>query len=77
MPVPFGSLSRDVHPDFSRTSSSTPRMRDATSAPCGVSAGSASRSRRNWSGSFPAASASSSMKLWVAKAMPLLPGARR
>ena len=45
----------------------------ATSAPCGVSlAGSARRSRRNWSRSFPAAAANSSMKLCVAKAMPLL-----
>ena len=59
-------------PDFSRTSSSTPRMRAGVEAVrcraalrAGRSRGVPSRSSRNCSGSLPAACASSSMNDWI------------
>src|SRR6267143_4174931 len=83
MPVSAGSL-REPQPDFCATSLSTPLMRAASrSASAGFVEGVAvgmrgefRRSRRNWTGSFPAACASSSVKDWKTQEKALLRGAR-
>src|SRR5260370_452815 len=79
----WGSL-REPQPDFSATSLRTPVMRAASpSASAGLVEGGAvgmrgelRRSRRNWTGSFPAACASSSVKDWKTQENALLRGAR-
>src|SRR5713101_1217293 len=84
MAVSLGRL-REPHPDFSATSLSTPLMRAASrSASAGFVEGVAvgmrgefRRSRRNWTGSLPAACASSSVKDWKTHEKALVPGARR
>src|SRR5690606_13214373 len=75
MPVPGGSsFCRVPQPDFSATSSSTPRMRAGSKR---VSVIAASRMpSRNSTGSLPAACASSSTNDWLTNASALLPGAR-
>ena len=79
MPRPFGCFVLP-QPDFSATSSTTPRMRPASYGSRFSAAvtmrGSPSSSSRNWTGSFPAACASSSMNDWTTNASALLPGAR-
>src|SRR6266436_6272084 len=84
MPVSLGRV-RLPHADFSATSLRTPCMREASkSASPGLEEGGAlvtrgalRRSRRNWTGSLPAAWASSSVKDWKTQEKALLPGARR
>src|SRR5437588_3045028 len=83
MPVFFGSW-RVHQPDFSATSFTTPLMRAASrSLPKGSgfalgleTRGRLRRSKRNCTGSFPAARASSSVKDWKTQEKALLRGAR-
>src|SRR5207249_7717583 len=83
MPVFLGSW-RLPQPDFSATSLRTPIMRSASKSlekgsgfALGLDTrGRLSRSRRNCTGSFPAACASSSTKDWKTKQKALLRGAR-
>src|SRR5205809_1603023 len=86
MPVFWGSSCwRLPQPDFSATSLRTPIMRAASrSASAGLAEGLADgmrgalrRSRRNCTGSFPAACASSSVKDWNTQENALLRGARK
>src|SRR5262245_58156520 len=71
-------MARFAHPDFSATAFNTPVMRSALKpSPAGFGRGVANRSRRNCSGSLPAALASSSMNDWYTHATALLLGARR